>query len=195
MTDSLRDSGRAADSVGRGRVRCMAMLVDAKFLYDTAQSAIAGVIAAVVAALLLESARGVRHWMARRRDVKYIRDLLIEGRKHVLVDAKNFYHEGMGVHCRADVYRVGLYNSMIRKLAVGLERWTPNLPHAQRKNVLDALDWYHKNLHMMKDRNNEIVFPELRDGVWPTREMDLERATAIFDELQSIRWLKLPPMH
>ena len=171
------------------------MPIDAMFLYDTVQSAIAGVIAAVVAAFLLESARGVRRWMARRRDVEYIRDLLIEGRKHVIVDARDFYHKGMDVHCRADEYRVGLYNNMIRKLAVCFETWTPNLSHAQRKDLLDALDWHHKHLHMMKNKNNEVVFPELRDGVWPTREMDLERATAIFDELQSIRWLNFPPMH
>ena len=188
-----RGGGRLPPVVESG---CMPIPeVDSQFWNNAAQSAIAGVFAAVVAAILLELARSVRRWFGRRRDVKYVRDLLIEGRKHVLVDAKDFYHEGMQAHCSADVYRAALYNNMVKKLEVGLGKWTPNLSHTQRKGLLDALDWYHKNLHMTKDKRKELVFAELRDGVWPARELKLERATEIFDRLQSVRWLNLPPVH
>lgn len=173
------------------------MPIDAMFLYDTVQSAIAGVIAAVVAAILLESARGVRRWIARRRDVKYIRELVIEGRERIL-NARVTYNERR-VKYSEDFLRAAQYNHMIKKLRVGLEKWTPNLSHAHRRDLMDALDWYHTGgLHLVKGGSHKYEssfqddFPE---GKWPTEDMKESHVTDRFTRLQAIRWLKLPPVH
>ena len=47
------------------------------------QSAAAGLIAALMATVILGFARLVRQWSARRQDVRYIRKLLMDGRKRV----------------------------------------------------------------------------------------------------------------
>ena len=160
---------------------------------DIVSSAVAGLIAALTATIILGIAKWVRQWWVRRQDVSYLRDVLSEGRKRVM-EAKDTFHEGMNATSSADVLRAAQYNNMIKKIAVGVERWTPNLSHAQRQNLLAALAWHHKHSYMKKNTNYEAVFPELPDGIWPAREMHLERATEIFNELQSIRWLKLPPL-
>ena len=55
-----------------------------------AQSAVAGLIAALVATAILGLARYLRQELAKRRDVRYIRGLLIEGRKRVLESKDTF---------------------------------------------------------------------------------------------------------
>ena len=170
--------------------------VDGQFWNNAAQSAFAGVVAALVAAGLLELARSVRRWMAWRRDVTHIRDLLVEGRTRVL-EAKATFNKDMRVEFPEDMLRAAQYNNMIKKLGLGLEKWTPNLSHAQRKDLLDALDWYHtRGLQVKKNKiSNKIEFVDIPDGKWPTVSMELDHATEIFGRLQSVRWLNLPRMH
>ena len=164
---------------------------DGQFWSNAAQSAVAGVVAALVATSLLECARTCRRWIARRRDVKYLRDLLIEGRQRVL-EATNFHHQDANAKCPADVLRAAQYNNMIKKLDTGLEKWTANLSHTQRKDVLDALDWYHTNSLKAVKRNGEFMFVEVPDGKWPVTTMPLRAAEEQFGRVQEIRWLKLP---
>ena len=155
-----------------------------------AQGAVAGLIAALVATAILGLAGHVRQRLAKRRDVRDIRDLLIQGRKRVM-EAKDTFHSGMRVMMPADTLRAAQYNNMIREVGVALERWTVNLSHAQRKDVYNALDWYHTDgLHSTK-KDEEVVFVELPVGRWPTTTMSKEAAKGKFEKLQSIEWLKL----
>ena len=48
------------------------------------QGAVAGLIAALAATTILGLARYARQWWANRQDVKYISELLAEGRTHVM---------------------------------------------------------------------------------------------------------------
>ena len=156
------------------------------------QGAVAGLIAALATTTILGLARYVRQWWANRQDVKYIRELLAEGRAHVM-EARDMVFEGMGATASADSIRASQYNRMIKELNVALERWTANLSHTQRKDIYDALDWYHDRpdaLFAIK-RDGKVVFQEIPDGKWPTVDMSMEAAREKFDKLQSIKWLKL----
>ena len=107
-----------------------------------AESAIAGVSAALTATLILGIAKWLYRWWLKHRDVKYIRAILIEGQALVL-GAKETFHEGADVTSSADRLRAAQYNNMIRKLRVALEQWAVNLSHPQRRDVFDALNWFH----------------------------------------------------
>ncbi len=156
------------------------------------QGAVAGLIAALAATTILGLARYVRQWLANRQDVKYIRELLAEGRTHVM-EAGDMVFEGMGATASADSIRASQYNRMIKELNVAFERWTTNLSHTQRKDIYDALDWYHDRPDALFaiTRDGKVVFQEIPDGKWPTVDMSMEAAREKFDRLQSIKWLKL----
>ena len=157
-----------------------------------AQGAFTGLIAALAATTILGLARYARRWWANRQDVKYIRELLTEGRIHVM-EARDIFFDGMGATASADSIRATQYNRMIKELGIALERWTVNLSHTQRKDIYDALDWYHDRpdaLFAIK-RDEKVVFREIPDGKWPTVDMSMEAAREKFDKLQSIKWLKL----
>ena len=155
-----------------------------------AESAIAGLIAALVATTILGLAKYIRQWLAKRQDVHYIRGLLVQGRGRVLT-AKDTFHKGMKAVMPADVLRAAQYNNMITEVGVALERWTVNLSHGQRKEVYDALDWYHTDGLYATRRDGAVVFKDIPEGRWPTVEMSMEAAREKFDKLQSIEWLKL----
>ena len=111
-------------------------------LLEIAESAVGGLIAALAGTVILGIARLVRRWWARRRDVKYIRDMLIEGQTLVL-GAEGTFNEHANATSSADSHRAAQYNNMIEKLRVALEKWAVNLSHNQRRDIFDALDWYH----------------------------------------------------
>ena len=155
-----------------------------------AQSAVAGLIAALVATTILGLAKYVRDSLAKSRDVKYIRGLLIEGRTRVM-EAKDTYNKGMKAMLKEDDLRAAQYNNMITQISVALERWAVNLSHAQRKDIYDALDWYHtQGLHAIP-KDGVAVFMDIPEGRWPTTDMSLDHAKNKFENLQSIKWLKL----
>ena len=85
--------------------------------------AIAGLIAALVATAIVATARSLRQCRGRRRDVKYIRDVLINGRKEIM-GAEQTCHRGMNVTISADTLRAACYNNMLRLIGAALERWT-----------------------------------------------------------------------
>ena len=157
---------------------------------STIASAVAGLIAALAATAILGLASYLRQWLARRRDVNYIRGLLIQGRSRVM-GAEDTYNKDMAARMTAGELRAAQYNNMMREVGVALERWTMNLSHSQRKDVYDALDWYNTGgLHATK-QDGKVVFVELPEGRWHTTEMPEEAARSRFEKLQSLKWLKL----
>ena len=157
-----------------------------------ADSAVAGVIAALVATAILGIARYVRRLWGRRQDEKYIRTLLIEGRERVM-SARDMYFEGMDASMSAGAIRAAQYNIMLKQIGLALEKWAVMLSHDQRKDIYDALDWYHANpegLPAIK-RNGQVVIVELPEGRLPVEEMQLQAAKEIFERLETIKWLKL----
>ena len=107
-----------------------------------AQGAVAGLIAALAATAILGVTNIVRQRVAKNRDVKHLRDIVIEGRERVMM-AEDTFHKGMDATSSADAIRAAQYNNMIKRLDIALEKWTVNLSHDQRKDILEALDWYH----------------------------------------------------
>ena len=63
--------------------------------------------------------------------------------------------------------------------------------HDQRKDIFNALDWYHTDSLHAVEKDGKAVFVELLDGKWPTMEMPMKEAKKKFEKLQSITWLKL----
>ena len=153
-------------------------------------SVVTGMIAAVSATAILGCAKCVRQWLAKRQDEKYLRDLLSRGRKRVM-ESKSTYHKGMDANSSADALRAAQYNNMIKRLDIAMEQWLVNLSHDQRKDIFDALDWYHTDSLQAIKRNGNAVFIDIPDGRWPTAEMPVQMSKEIFEKLQSIKWLKL----
>ena len=139
-----------------------------------AQSAVAGLIAALTATAILGFAKCVHQWSAKRQDVRYLRYLLTKGRKRVLEAGDTFY-TGMNTTLSGDALRAAQYNNMVKRLGIALEKWMMNLSHDQRKDVFDSLDWYHTDSLQAVKKDGKAVFVEIPDGRWPTTEMPLER--------------------
>ena len=151
---------------------------------DIVSSAVAGLIAALTATIILGIAKWVRQWWVRQKLVN-LRDVLSEGRKRVMeaIPLKATSRKS------ADVLRAAQYNNMIKKLGVALEKWMVNLPH-YRKDVFDALDWYHTDSLQAIAWNKRCIltFP---DGKWPERQCQWKWPKRNSMKLQSIKWLKL----
>ena len=151
-----------------------------------------GIATAVVVAIIFGGDRSIREWLARDQDVKHLREVVTEGR-HRILKAEDIFHKGMNASSTADSLRAAQYNNMIKKLEVALEQWTPNLSHQQRKDVFDALDWYHTAGLPAVKRDGRVVYISLPDGRWSPTEMPLGAAEEKFKALESIKWLKLKP--
>ena len=95
----------------------------------------------------------------------------------------------------SDVLRSAQYNLMIEQLRVALDHTTSKLPYAKRKDIFDALDWYHtESLYATKDKyGNPVFVVDFPVGRWPTKEMQESHAADKFKRIESIKWLKLKP--
>ena len=84
---------------------------------------------------------------------------------------------------------------MIEQLRVSLDHTTSKLPYAKRKDIFDALDWYHtESLYATKDKDGNPVFVvDFPVGRWPTKEMQESHAADKFKRIEAIKWLKLKP--
>ena len=111
---------------------------------DIAGSAVAGLIAAVVATSILGVAKWVYQKHLQRLDVKQIREVLTAGRRRVM-ESKETFNQNMNATLRSDVLRAAQYNRMIKQLRVALDHTTSKLSYAKRKDIFDALDWYRVN--------------------------------------------------
>ena len=160
---------------------------------DIAGSAWAGVIAALTATIILGAAKGIHLKCLQCLDVKQIREVLTTGRKRVM-ESKETFHRGMDATLPGDVLRAAQYNFTIKQLRVALDHTTSKLPYAKRKDIFDALDWYHVEfLYATKDERGNPVFRDLPDGSWPMTTMPESKAVDKFKRLESIKWLKLKP--
>ena len=107
--------------------------------------------------------------------------------------AEDKFFEEMDATASADIIRARQYNRMIKELGVAFEMWAVNLSHTQRKEIYDALDWYHvrTDAQFAIERDGKVVFQEVPDGKWPAPEMSAGKAKEKFDRLRGIEWLKL----
>ena len=162
-------------------------------MQDIAGGAVAGVIAALTATAILVSLKWIHREYLRHLDVKQIREVLTTGRKRVMESKETFYHR-MGATVPGDVLRAAQYNLIIKQLRVALDHTTSKLPYAKRKEIFNALDWYHvKSLWATKDKCGNPVFVDLPVGSWRWNEMQESQAVDKFKRLESIKWLKLKP--
>ena len=163
----------------------------AQSIEEAAGSVLAGVVAAIVATTILGVAKWIHGKWLQRRDVLQVREVLREGR-HRVMESKDVFHEGMNSAMSASVLRCAQYNLMIKQLAVALDHRTTKLPYANRKQILDALDWYHTDsLLATKDEKGRPTFVITQEGLWPATEMRLSAAVDCFNKLEAIGWLRL----
>ena len=155
-----------------------------------ALNAVAGLIAALTASAILLTAECIKEQSDNRKDIEYIRDILIEGRKNVR-ETEATFPKGMAATMPADEFRADQYNFMIKELQVALDNWVVHLTHFQRKELYDALDWFHtEGLYAIRN-DGKVVFLDFPEGKWPLNEMSIEQARRRFERLQSIKWLKM----
>ena len=75
-----------------------------------------------------------------------------------------------------------------------MDHTTSKLPYAKRKDIFNALDWYHvESLYATRDERDNPVFRDFPDGSWPSNEIKESQAVDKFKRLESIKWLKLKP--
>ena len=153
------------------------------------QSIWTGASAALVAAFVLEFASYIRRKLNSLRSIKHIREILEEGRDSVLT-SKNEKISNPSMFIPKDVVRVGEYNRMIRKLDVALNEWRSELSFRQKKEIIEALNWYHTDTIFASKEGEEIKFKEFPDGKWTHNTMYECEAKYRFEKLKSITWLK-----
>ena len=153
----------------------------------------AGLIAALTATAILVVVKLIHLKYLERLDVKQIREVLTAGRKRVM-ESKETFHHGMGATVPGDVLRAAQYNLIIKQLRVALDHTTSKLLYTKRKDIFNALDWYHvKSLWATKDKCGNPVFVDLPVGSWRANAMQESQAVDKFKRLESIKWLKLKP--
>lgn len=153
-------------------------------------SAVAGLVAALAATLILGVANYIRGWMSLRQDVNYVRELLIEG-EELLMSDRVIEVEGKAVS--ANLFRAEQYNLMTKRLRVALDGLLPNLSLDHRRDLFNALDWYHLDtIAAVMGPDGKPVFVSLPDGQWP-KGAELDKATVEdkFKKLKEIEWLSL----
>lgn len=157
-------------------------------------SALEGLITGTGAGLAVTVILGIAQWLrlywSRWNDVKYIRDLLIQGKKRV-IEAEDTHHSGMNSMMSEDNLRAAQYNLLMRHMEVALEKWTIHLSHSQRRDLLKALDWFHIDSLYGLPGHGTVEFYEPPAGRWPTKEMSIQHAEEKFQKLESVKWLKL----
>ena len=158
---------------------------------NIASSAVAGIVAAIVATVILGGAKYIYGKHLQHLDVRQIREILTTGRERVMTSTDT-RHEGLDTTLPADTLRCAQYNLMIKQLAAALDHTTTKLPYSKRKQIIEALDWYHvTSLHATKNRKGRPVFVIPPEGTWPTTEMKRHHAIDKFNKLEAIKWLKL----
>ena len=157
-------------------------------------NAVAGLVAALTATTILGLLKLMHLKYMQNREIKQIRDVLTVGRSRVMTAKKTLYRD-MDATVHEDLLRSAQYNLMIEQLRVALDHTTSKLPYAKRKEIFDALDWYHtKSLYLTKDEiGNPKFVIDFPVGRWTTREMQESSALEKFKRLESIKWLKLKP--
>ena len=161
---------------------------------NIAVSAIGGAIAGVVAAGILGVLGRLHRTRLRRREVDYIRDVFMQGRKRVM-ESKDMSFPEMKRTIEADAVGAAHYNLMIRQIDAALRHTARQVSNNQRKDLYDALDWFNTDgLSATRNEWGEPVFEDdLPLGRWPNRTMRESDAIRRFERLEQIKWLKLKP--
>ena len=155
-----------------------------------------GVVSGLIAGLVVAAALGIfqkfRGHVERRQEGRYLRSLFIEGK--TILTTGDLQLDGLGITVPADHRRAADYRRILRQVGVALERWTPHLSPGQRKDIYDALDWFHTDPTRMlfaTTAENEGRFVDFPDGTFPAETMTAEAAAEVYERLQAIGWLKL----
>ena len=176
---------------GRGVSCCPRTRGSKNMLPQSIVEIASGAVAGIVAAIFLTAAKGIHEKYLQRCDVNQVREILTAGRKRVM-ESEDVFNASMNATLPASPLRCAQYNLMIRQLAIALDHQTTKLSYAKRKQIFDALDWYHTDsLHATKDQNGCPTFVILPEGRWPTPEMRLSDAVDRFNKLEAIGWLKM----
>ncbi len=114
----------------------------------------------------------------------------------------------------ADEFRVDSFNHFLRELHYVLEYQSSKLTPMEKKDVLDAVDWFHKGDvgHVLGvPTNGKFLFPIVNkhnspiqqfqlgeyyvfhEGRWPLDIMTKEQAEEKFVNLRKLQWLSMPP--
>ncbi len=157
---------------------------------EITNSAIAGVLAALVATIILGIAKWITLRAARSREIAFLREILSDGRRRVY-EAKDTFHKGMNATSPADCLRAARYNNMLKRLDPALKYWTPNLSQIRKKAIFDALNWYNTDSLLAKVHDGAPVWVEPPEGKWLGAEMSMEAARSKFEKIEEIRWLRL----
>ena len=109
------------------------------------------------------------------------------------MEARKVHFKAMDASMSAGAIRAAQYNNMLKQIGLALDKWAVMLSHDQRKDIYDALDWYHSDPHALPaiKRDDQVVVLELPEGKLPVSSMTLEAAKEKFDKLESIEWLRL----
>ena len=135
-----------------------------------AELGLVGLLLTAIWGAVKATVHACRHRRHRKQEMKFLRTLISEDIQGIL-EAKDIaaadLPQGMEVteDTPADVVRVAQFNILMKKIGVALERWTPNLTPFEKKEIYDALDWYHTgrkpgNMYTVP-YNGKLTFPFL----------------------------------
>ncbi|MCY4486160.1 MAG: hypothetical protein OXF11_03470 [Deltaproteobacteria bacterium] len=155
-----------------------------------ASSALAGVIAALTATAILGAASYIRRRAARRQAIRHLQHLFTHAREGVM-QAEEERLESTNQRIPANALRAARYNAMLKELEVALDKWSTALSYDQREEIIEALDWYNlRTFSVEKDWPGRVKLKKIPDGVW-VGDLCSETAQEKFQNLKSIKWLKL----
>lgn len=159
-------------------------------LNSIASSALAGVIAALTATAILGAASYIRRRAARRQAIRHLQHLFTDAREGVM-QAEDQHADSTHRRIPADALRAARYNVMLKELEIALNKWSTALSHDQRREIIEAVDWY--NLRAFSVEHywpGRAGLKRMPDGVW-IGDMEHEIAQERFQNLKSIKWLRL----
>ena len=80
-----------------------------------------------------------------------------------MLEAGDTFHKGMNATSSGDALRAAQYNNMVKRLGIALEKWMADLSHDQRKDIFDALDWYHTDSLQAVKKDGKAAFIDIPD--------------------------------
>ena len=155
-----------------------------------ASSALAGVIAALTVTAILGVASYIRRLSARRQAIRHLQYLFTHARERVM-QAEERRIDSTHLRIPANALRATRYNVMLKELGIALDKWSTALSHDQRQEIIEAVDWYNlEAFSVEEDWPGRAVLKKMPDGVW-IGDLEQEAAQEKFQNLKSIKWLKL----
>lgn len=107
------------------------------------------------------------------------------------MQAEEKHLESTNQRIPANALRAARYNVMLKELKVALDKWSTALSYDQREEIIEALDWYNlTTFSVEEDWPGRVKLKTIPDGVW-IGDLRSETAQEKFQNLKSIKWLKL----